>query len=110
MCLRLSPFSQFDGILPKGPYLPCVSMAGRALLAGYHRIIFCAIYRAVCFQLIDFSFQDCENVITPYFLLNQIGSTNLIITHCLGSGHEAIVEISVYAYHATYKVLLAIRI
>ena len=22
---------------PKGPYLPCVSMAGRALLAGYHR-------------------------------------------------------------------------
>ena len=26
-----------DGILPKGPYLPCVSMAGRALLAGYHR-------------------------------------------------------------------------
>ena len=27
----------FEGILPKGPYLPCVSMAGRALLAGYHR-------------------------------------------------------------------------
>ena len=26
-------------ILPKGPYLPCVSMAGRALLAGYHRYI-----------------------------------------------------------------------
>ena len=32
-----------DGILLKGPYLPCVSMslrmAGRALLAGYHRLI-----------------------------------------------------------------------
>ena len=27
---------QFEGILPKEPYLPCVSMAGRALLAGYH--------------------------------------------------------------------------
>ena len=27
----------FDGILPKGPYLPCVSMTGRALLAGYPR-------------------------------------------------------------------------
>ena len=27
------------GILPKGPYLPCVSMAGRALLAGYPRYI-----------------------------------------------------------------------
>ena len=26
-----------EGILPKGPYLPCESMAGRALLAGYHR-------------------------------------------------------------------------
>ena len=29
--------SLIDGILPKGPYLPCVSMAGRALLAGYPR-------------------------------------------------------------------------
>ena len=28
-----------EGILPKGPYLPCVSMAGRALLAGYPRCI-----------------------------------------------------------------------
>ena len=27
------------GILPKGPYLPCVSMAGRALLAGYPRYL-----------------------------------------------------------------------
>ena len=27
-----------EGILPKGPYLPCVSMAGRALLAGYPSI------------------------------------------------------------------------
>ena len=26
-----------EGIVPKGPYLPCTSMAGRALLAGYHR-------------------------------------------------------------------------
>ena len=26
-----------EGILPKGPYLPCVSMAGRALFAGYPR-------------------------------------------------------------------------
>ena len=28
----------FEGILPKVPYLPCVSMVGRALLAGYHRV------------------------------------------------------------------------
>ena len=26
-----------EGFLPKGPYLPCVSMAGMAYLAGYHR-------------------------------------------------------------------------
>ena len=26
-----------EGILPKGPYLPCLSMAGKALLAGYHQ-------------------------------------------------------------------------
>ena len=31
---------KFKGILPKGPYLPCVSMAGRALLAGYHQIMY----------------------------------------------------------------------
>ena len=39
-----------EGILPEGPYLPCVSMAGRALLAVYPRIIgsHCSItnYRA----------------------------------------------------------------
>ena len=28
-----------EGILPKGPYLPCVSMVGRALLAGYPRYV-----------------------------------------------------------------------
>ena len=26
---------EIDGILPKGPYLPCLRMADRALLAGY---------------------------------------------------------------------------
>ena len=34
-----------DGFLPKEPYLPCVSMSGRALLAGFHRIC------DVCFPL-----------------------------------------------------------
>ena len=32
---------ELEGILPKGPYLPCVSMAGRALLAGYPRAMGC---------------------------------------------------------------------
>ena len=31
------PLLYIEGILPKGLYLPCVSMAGRAFLAGYHR-------------------------------------------------------------------------
>ena len=34
-----SSCTYIEGILPKGPYLPCVSMAGRALLAGYPRIM-----------------------------------------------------------------------
>ena len=28
-----------EDILPKGSYLPCVSMVGRALLAGYPRYV-----------------------------------------------------------------------
>ena len=31
-------YPYYEDILPKGPYLPCVSIAGRALLAGYHRL------------------------------------------------------------------------
>ena len=36
---HLNAILYIEGILPKGPYLPCVSMAGRALLAGYPRYI-----------------------------------------------------------------------
>ena len=35
--------THFDGVMPKGPYLPCASMAGRALLAGCHRFILCSV-------------------------------------------------------------------
>ena len=37
--LRLDLVTHIEGIQPKGPYLPCVSMAGRALLAGCPRYI-----------------------------------------------------------------------
>ena len=37
-----------EGILPKGPYLPCVSMAGRALLAGYPRYVSIWIFVDTC--------------------------------------------------------------
>ena len=30
---------QIDGILPKGPYPPCLRMADRAHLAGYPRLM-----------------------------------------------------------------------
>ena len=36
---RIDRWIYIDGILPKRPYLPCASMAGRALLAGYHRYV-----------------------------------------------------------------------
>ena len=42
------PVPHHDGILPRGPYLPCVSMAGRALLAGYPRIYTVVCPRHIC--------------------------------------------------------------
>ena len=39
---------QFDGILLKGPYPPCLRMAGRALLAGNPRIVLESDYTEVC--------------------------------------------------------------
>ena len=43
----LNDTTHIEGILPKGPYLPCVNMAGRALLAGYprHDVRFTCIYQ-----------------------------------------------------------------
>ena len=41
-CRRMSRCNEtlnIEGILPKGPYLSCVSMAARALLAGYPRYL-----------------------------------------------------------------------
>ena len=46
MQLNLETFN-FEGILPKGPYLQCVNMAGRAVLAGYSTIKFS---HACCIQ------------------------------------------------------------
>ena len=53
----------FEGILPKGPYRPCVSMAGRALLAGYHRFYLLS-YRDDYF----ISIQHCSMYIWKHFL------------------------------------------
>ena len=45
--------SYIEGILPKGPYLPCASMAGRGLLAGYPR------YSLEIKVVMAFSFSSC---------------------------------------------------
>ena len=37
----LSLYIYIDGILPKGPYPPCLRMADRALLAGNPRYVVC---------------------------------------------------------------------
>ena len=42
----------FEGILPKGPYPPCLRMADRTLLAGYPRfILIITYYPESCFKL-----------------------------------------------------------
>ena len=53
----------FEGILPKGPYLPCVSMAGRVLLAGYPRFVF-RIVRSL------WNLTDTSAALVPIFLSN----------------------------------------
>ena len=53
---------QIEGILPKGPYLPCVSMEDRALLAGYHRNIPCSLLICVW----------CGNVIATRCIISTI--------------------------------------
>ena len=50
--LLRSHWLHIEGILPKGPYLPCVSMPDRALLAGYHRYVYsCTITIFIFFFL-----------------------------------------------------------
>ena len=37
LSLNIYTIAEIEGILPKGPSLPCVSMAGRTFLVGYNR-------------------------------------------------------------------------
>ena len=52
-------------ILPKGPYLPCISMAGRAFLAGYHRYVlstFMSILISNIYFLVNKPYQITHNL------------------------------------------------
>ena len=50
---------EIEGILPKGPYLPCVSMAGRVLLARYHRNLCMYYLKVKCGRLHQTVLQGC---------------------------------------------------
>ena len=86
----------FEDILPKGPYLPCVSMAGRALLTGYHRFL------AMLFEFllgktikhnptIDLyiTFQFCFFHITQYVLVFHL---SYIMTGYINSLHNSLCQ------------------
>ena len=47
--------SYINGILPKGPYPPCLRMADRAVLAGYHIYIYIYIY----IYISDITWHNC---------------------------------------------------
>ena len=59
---------QIDGILPKGPYLPCIRMADRALLAGYPPNDgpgYWQVYASLCFvELSPYKLDKSEIMIT----------------------------------------------
>ena len=91
------PYIQNHNILPKGPYLPCVSMAGRVLLAGYHVICtkFTKLqYLYVCIFSINFLHPLIQFVI-PLFCMPRFRM--MCPSPCRGADHSAYVGIfSVY--------------
>ena len=50
--------AEYDGILPKGPYLPFISMA---LLAGYHRIVIRIVKYVFTFCIMSWRFRSTED-------------------------------------------------
>ena len=57
---------QFDGILPKGPYPPCLRMADRALLAGYPRIMVNRTIREICMSHTCYTMHEILNPFPIY--------------------------------------------
>ena len=50
------PNPEIDGILPKGPYPPCLRMADRALLAGYPRNGVMGYARIICHSSVHYNY------------------------------------------------------
>ena len=60
--LALCSTPQFEGILPKGTYQPCVSMANKAFLAGYDRIPN-RIKHFIIFEVIMLNWQQSNGIL-----------------------------------------------
>ena len=52
------PIAHFEGILPKGPFPPCLRMADRALLAGYPRLV-----KMRCVFIVSLKSHQCSTFI-----------------------------------------------
>ena len=75
-----------EGILPKGPYRPCVSMAGGALLAGYPQY---EVYRCPIFDTLKASQNGCpfaDDIVRCIFLNKNISILNKISLKYVPSG------------------------
>ena len=74
-----------EGILPKGPYLPCVSMAGRALLAGYHRYKYICRSNFVTCPLLVKRYSYFSKYLAQWFcqFSNRCCCFPVIVIHCI---------------------------
>ena len=73
MSIALNLIPWIEGILPKGPYLPCLCMADRALLAGYPRdVIWVSVIRTVYPKKYAHGFVVlCFVVVMQSFIMNS---------------------------------------
>ena len=71
-------------ILPKGPYLPCVSMAGRALLAGYP-------------QHVNMYSSNLINILAGISMsLCKAGISPVVVTHCTKPSIRSVILMDQY--------------
>ena len=100
-----------EGILPKRPYLPCVSMAGRALLAVYHRYVLLVAFDVqkwkgefkfllVWFTILCSTNQPQQEKQTPNIL--EI-TTEMFIGHCLRRQNIIMPETMTNAFLSTVQ-------
>ena len=97
---------QFEGILPKGPYLPYISMAGRALLAGCHRIIlftfahFILKYKKLCRGKTFHTVNKFKQVF-EFFKKDALIYSSLIRSYCSDdklSGRFTLFQVRMFSY------------